>query len=420
MYKRILTVIKDRPFLKGGLFSIFSFFNQGISFLLLIILANYITPNEYGSLSIFNTLVMFLGYFIALSTQGYVSVSYFRKEAREFNKDFSTILCISLCMLFFLFVCTIIGGEKLAIWLVLPQKYIWLAIFISFFGFLFNLNLDLIRIKEQVLKYGFYSCSFALFNCILTLVLVILYMMNWHGRVYAYFFTNIFFGIYALFYFFKERLFTFDLDWKRTKNIVLWGLPLIPHLATTWIKQGCDRYIINYNYSLEEVGLFSFALNLANIITMVGFAFNQTNSVSIYKILGDREITNNRKKELLKRLRNNMIITYLILAVIISIICIIAIPQLLPKYQDSIKYFIPLSIYGFFVCIYLVYCNYLFFFGKNKIIMYITFGTSLLHLFSSLLFTKYSLVYTAIIYIFTQLIITTFISFYGMKTLKRL
>lgn len=411
-----MTVIKDKSLLKGGLFSIFSFFNQGISFLLLIILANYITPDDYGSLSIFNTLVMFLGYFIALSTQGYVSVSYFKED--NFNKDFSTILCISLFMLSVLCLCTIIGGDKLAKLLVLPSKYIWLAIFISFWGFLFNLNLDLIRIKEQVLRYGFFSCSFAILNCILTLVLVILYMMNWHGRVYAYFLTSIFFGLYALFYFYKEKLLTFDLDWKRTKHIVLWGLPLIPHLATTWIKQGCDRYIINYNYSLEEVGLFSFALNLTNIITMVGFAFNQTNSVNIYKILGDRDIINDKKKEILKRLRNNMIITYLILSIIISIICIIGVPLFLPKYQESIKYFIPLSIYGFFVCIYLVYNNYLFYFGKNKNIMYITFGTSILHLVLSLLLTRQSLIITSIIYASVQLLTTVLVARLGIRLLK--
>lgn len=50
----------------------------------------------------------------------------------------------------------------------------------------------------------------------------------------------------------------------------MWGIPLIPHLATSWIKQGGDRYIINYYYTLAEVGIFSFALNLSNIIDMIG------------------------------------------------------------------------------------------------------------------------------------------------------
>ena len=151
---------------------------------------------------------------------------------------------------------------------------------------------------------------------------------------------------------------------------------------------------------------------------MVGFAFNQTNSVSIYKILGDRNIINDRKKEILKRLRNNMIITYLILSIIISIICIIGVPLFLPKYQESIKYFIPLSIYGFFVCIYLVYNNYLFYFGKNKNIMYITFGTSILHLVLSLLLTRQSLIITSIIYTSVQLLTTVLVARLGLKQLK--
>ena len=52
----------NKILLKGGLFSLFSFFNQGVGFLLLIILAKYIVPAEYGTLSLFNTIVTFLGF----------------------------------------------------------------------------------------------------------------------------------------------------------------------------------------------------------------------------------------------------------------------------------------------------------------------------------------------------------------------
>ena len=61
--------------------------------------------------------------------------------------------------------------------------------------------------------------------------------------------------------------------------------------------------IINSNYSIEEVGLFSFALNLTSIITMIGLGFNQVNSVDIYKILGDNEHDNKWK---LKKLDNEL------------------------------------------------------------------------------------------------------------------
>ena len=45
-------LLGNKLLLKGALFSFFSFFNQGASFLLLIILANYIAPSDYGTLSL--------------------------------------------------------------------------------------------------------------------------------------------------------------------------------------------------------------------------------------------------------------------------------------------------------------------------------------------------------------------------------
>lgn len=79
--------------------------------------------------------------------------------------------------------------------------------------------------------------------------------------------------------------------------ILLYGIPLIPHNAVAFIRQGLDRYIINANFSIEEVGLFSFAMNLANIIMTIGLGFNQTNSIEIYKVLGDNSFSTEEKNE---------------------------------------------------------------------------------------------------------------------------
>ena len=63
--------------------------------------------------------------------------------------------------------------------------------------------------------------------------------------------------------------------------MLLWGIPLIPHLATSFVRQGCDRFIINNYYTIEDVGIFSLALNLSNVIAIFGSGFNQSNSINL-------------------------------------------------------------------------------------------------------------------------------------------
>lgn len=80
MYNKIRNLSKNKVLLNGTLFSLFSFINRGFSFLLLLILANYILPKDYGYLSLFVTVSMVVGFFIALSTDGYLSVAFLKKE----------------------------------------------------------------------------------------------------------------------------------------------------------------------------------------------------------------------------------------------------------------------------------------------------------------------------------------------------
>lgn len=398
-----INLLKDKPsLLKGSLYSLFSFINQGASFLLLILLANYIQPAEYGMLSMFNTLVQLVTFFIAFSTSGYISVSYFRKEFQEFRSDFSSIMLlggISIIM-----VVTVFGIFHTSISNVLniSAPFVWLSLVICGTQFLHNVNLDIIRIQEKVYTYGFFSCACAGLNFVLSLILVIGFNLSWQGRVYAQLIVMLVFGFIAIILFYKGGYLTCHVSTGRLKTIALWGLPLIPHLASNWIKQGCDRLIINSNYTIEELGIFSFALNLTSIITMVGFGFNQVNSVDIYKILGSKEYDNISKLKMLNKQRWNILKIYAVAYIVIVVGCVWGVPILLPKYSGSVLYFIPLSIYGFGVCAYLLYCNFLFYYGENRKIMMITFCSSVLHLLLSLFLTRYSLLLTSAIYIVTQ------------------
>ena len=407
----------NKTLLNGGLFSIYSFFNEGIAFLLLILLANYIAPAEYGQLSLFNTIVAFLGYFVALSTQGFVSVSYFKRGKDHLRQDFSSICLICLVVTSFFCVITLFAGEWIAKQASLPFLFLWLAIAIAFFKVFQDMWLNFYRIKEQVGLFGIFSCGFAILNLVLSLLLVIKTPLNWEGRIYAQLGCTVLFGVIGLFYFAKYKLYTTRLEWSNIRMIIIWGLPLIPHLASLWLKQGGDRFIINHFHTVEDVGLFSFALNLTSIIIMIGNAFNNSNCVTIYQILSN-DSDSATKQQMLKRQTRNISIITIIAYIGVVVGASVLVPILLPKYTASVPYFLVLSIQGLGQCFYFLFCNYLFYYSKNKQIMYVTFGTSLLHLGLSLLLTRYSLYLTCIIYVVTQIVVTGIIYKLGIKSLR--
>ena len=392
----------------GVLFSIFSFINRGFSFVLLLILANFIHPKQYGYLSLFSTVLMVLSFFIAMTTEGYFNISFFKESRQKFKETYTCISIIACVMSIFFIIICILCREVIEPALDLPYYIILIAIIIGFFTVFVNLNLDYYRINEKVKIYGVLSCGNALLNFILSILLVKILFYGWQGRIYAQLICFLTFGLISIVSFVKRGFITKPTI-EQFKVILLWSIPLIPHMATTFIRQGCDRYIINSYHSIETVGLFSFALNLTGLITMIGFGFNQSNSVQIYKILKDKKKTNANKKNELAHFRHIYIVLYTIITFFIISICYVLIPIVLPKYVMSMNYFPLLGIYALLVCYYLIYTNFLFYYNRTKYIMYITFSSSVIHLILSLIFTRYSLHVTSFIYVFTQLFVVLLI-----------
>lgn len=389
----------------ASLFSLFSFFNQGVSFVLLIILANYIMPNEYGELSLFNTIVTFLGYFIAMSTTGYESISFFKKKQEEYKSDFTAINIIAFTVFVFLLIVLLLFGKNISSLLSISLKLLYVALVISYTTVFMTMSLSFFRVKQAVFKYGIISCGNGLVNFGLTLFFVIALSYGWQGRVYSHLYTNIAIGLVAIYIYYRYRLFTFrGLSKQQFVDILSWGIPLIPHMGAIWIRQGLDRYIIDSSHSTYDVGLFSFALNLVNIIIIIGSSFNNVLSVEIFQILS-KELKMSEKIVILKKKSQKIGVVFLVASIVIAIGCSVLVPILLPKYSQAIPYFCILSIYGFIQCLYFLVVNYLFYYKKNKEIMYVTFGTSILHLLLSLIFTRYSLYFTCVIYVVIQMII---------------
>lgn len=405
---KISRILHDKSFVRGSLFSIFSFLNKGLIFLLLLILANYITPAEYGYLNLFSTVIMVLMYFMAMSAEGYWCVAYFSEGSDGLKKTFT-------CIFFLTFVISLIsvggiflGGEWLEEKLNLQSPIMMCAVAICFFTVYNQLLLDNYRLKEKVVTYGMLSCGAALLNFAVSIYLVKYCNLSWQGRVYAQLVCTALFGFAGLIYFIRKGFLTSNFL-HYLKPLLLWSIPLIPHSASNFLRQGCDRYIINAYHSIDDVGLFSFALTLSTIVTMIGVGFNQSNSVEIYKILGDNTIPNRQKLTMLQQKRKLYTWIYTICAFVIVAICYVAVPFILPKYTGSLRYVPLLTLFGYLTCIYFLWINYLFFYKQTKNIMYVTFGSSVLHLLLSLILTRYSLLLTAALYALTQYIVVLLI-----------
>lgn len=382
-----------------------------------MVLAKFIMPNSYGQLSLFTTMVSLLSIFICLNTSGYIGVNFFSSRLNKIQRLLNVVLLTTL--LVYLVLLTLIMAFP-SFW----GQVFGLAITYQFYAISFcalqvvsSSLLEIWRLEEKVWCYGIFTMVFVLSNFILTILFVGFFKWDWQGRMYAQVVTCACFSLLAIYILKKKDYLKLVFPQKRDfKAAYSFGIPLIPHSTSFWLRQGLDRYMINAFSTQSMVGFFSFASNFANIIQIVGQAFNASNSVNIYKLLAG--IGPNKIKLLHKDCRI-FVFFYATFSVVVFLGSSLFIPFLFPKYKDCIIYIFPLCIGAMFQCFYLVYVNILFFYKKTRQLMYITFSFSILHALLSFIFTRYGVIYTAYISVVINFFIAVFVYVYSQKILKK-
>ncbi|MBD5163296.1 MAG: oligosaccharide flippase family protein [Bacteroidales bacterium] len=408
LHSRIKAFISSPNVRNGAIYTIFSFVNRGLSFVLLLLLAGYLTTNDYGLLNLFNTFATLVGILITLGTTSFVSIAFFRKSRQDLNKIIGFALFVTTVVLIIISIVLLLFPHQAQTISGIDLEYLFIALFVCYTTEVSNLNLLLWQLEEKPISYGVFTLVMAVCNFLLTIWFVIGLKMNWEGRAYSQLLVSSVLGVYSFWFIVKRKYISFSIfDKSLILEVFAYGLPLVPHMMSFWFKQGCDRYIIKYFWDASFVGVYSFALNFAAIIGMIGTAFNASNSVFMFKNLAQGYAN---RKQTLQKITRVMIGIYAVVFIVIWIGSAWGIPLFLPRYTDSIVLLLPVCLGAFAQCLYLLYVNYLFFYKKTRQLMYITFSTALLQFAVSIWLTRYSILYTA--YTSMAISIITFLGVY--------
>src|SRR5437763_7858501 len=85
-----------------SIYTIVGFLNAGVGFLLLPVLTRYLTPADYGIISLVNTYVLILMPIVGLCTSSFISVEYYNNKITpdEFKRLFSSVRLIPTLLIF--------------------------------------------------------------------------------------------------------------------------------------------------------------------------------------------------------------------------------------------------------------------------------------------------------------------------------
>lgn len=330
-----------------------------VPFLLLPFLTRFLSPSDYGVLSIVETSILLLAPLMLFNAQGLFGSRYYKVNKCEVAKLSGNALLVALGSFFLIESIFIFCSDLLKSLVGVEDNFL---LFIPIFVFFRVLNVyiaSILQIQQKVKLYGVFTVGTLILDLFFSVLLVAALGLGYQGRLLGANGALLLFSVIGGMWLIKDRLLNFSFSSTIVIEILKYGLPLIPHALGGVALVLAGRFVLANQTNTESVGIFSVAYQVASVMLLVGTTINQAWSVSLYKLLAG-DLSENSKK-----IKKTMVLIFCFLLSICFFIYLAkdAIFFVLSgdKYVESKQYF-PFFLLAFlFQSIYFLFVNFDFF-----------------------------------------------------------
>lgn len=351
--------------------------NAAVPFLLLPILTKYLSPTDYGILSMIQLLMLISLPIVLMNTHGLLTMEYSKLSFENFQALVSTIIWIPVIGFLFLEVIFFIFKPYIVEYFHIPTSFIHLIPFFVLLQAIPTIVPIVFQAKQEPFNFGKYKISMTILNALLSLLFVVYLMYGWEGRVYGIVSSFGVFTFVGLVILFKLNLLKFKFDKKMLKSALHFGLPLIPHAIAGIFLSMSDRIFLVNMLGKDSVGIYSVAFQISSAIVIIMSSINQAWAPILYEKL-------NKQPSFTEKI-NIVKITYKIMAsmILFTVLFMLISPYIYDifineRYYAAKDITILISLGFLFQGLYFMITNYIFYSKKTKILSYITISSVIL------------------------------------------
>jgi O-antigen/teichoic acid export membrane protein len=263
--------------------AIFLFSNllaAAIPFALLPVLTRYLSPAEYGQVAIYQALVAGLAAFIGISADSAAGVKYYDSHVTAIElKNYvgsCFLVLFATSALALLSIAAFI--RPISEWLVLGVQWLPLSVVVASANLIVSMRMVQWQVRNKPKKFGMFKVSQSLLNMLLSLLLVVYFSQGSAGRILAMSIAPIGFAVFALILLYRDQMLGFAYRREHVREIVAYGVPLIPHSVGYFLLSSVDRFVINDRLGTGQVGMYMVAVQL---VSATGLVFDAINSAYV-------------------------------------------------------------------------------------------------------------------------------------------
>ncbi|WP_337019755.1 oligosaccharide flippase family protein [Oceanobacillus massiliensis] len=374
MIKKLL----NYPLIKtSGIYTITNIINKAIPFFLLPILTIFLTPTDYGLVSMFGVLIGFIGPFLGLNVHSAINRRYFDYD-KNFTQYISTAFYILIASSSLVLIVIILFSDVVSEITALPEKYLLLVVIAAFGNSAIQITLSLWQVRERALNYGLFQIIQSALNVTLSIILVVGLDYGWLGRVSGQVIAISIFAVVGILIIVKRENLKFSFNKVFAEDILKFGIPLIPHTLGMFLINMTDRIFITNMISISETGIYTVGFQIGMIIGVLQDSFNKAWMPYLFKNL---KLNSNLVKIKIIKITYGYFIVILLIALSLSLLAPFIVNVFIgDAFEGSIVYIMWIS-FGFaFNGMYKMVAGVIFYERKNKLLSIVTFITAILNI----------------------------------------
>lgn len=255
----------------------------------------FIFAESYFSITEFGTFTLYLSYVpLVLTVISFQSDKYLNARFYEINNR-TLLISLHSKIAFLAFIVNMMISIS---WLFgyVKIELLLISLYVSFQGINELYFVDL-RFKNDNRRYIIFQLAETFFYVIL--VIPAIFYWNYLGAIVAMIISKLIINIKLSRYHKELSLKILKAD---TKEFLAFTIPLVISGLGLWLYQNYDRSYIKDNLTIEDVGIYSYVLKIASIITLLSASVNLYLSPVFFK--RHTESDNIRKESSLKQMKN--------------------------------------------------------------------------------------------------------------------
>jgi O-antigen/teichoic acid export membrane protein len=289
------TAVLARPLLRqAGIYTASNLAGKAIPFLLLPVLTRFMSPTDYGIVSMFLFSAVILDPFVSLGFAGAVTVKFYdRSTDLPAYLGTGTILTVALALPIELLVFLLRG--PLSDLTEVPPEWLLLVVPLIVARAVGTVVITLLRLREKALIFGLVQNLQSVGLITLSLVFVVALGREWRGRLEAELIAGFTFAIVGLVALRLSRWLKPAFVLPYARHIVRFGVPLIPHLIGGILMVQTDRILLTNLVGVSETGLYTVGYQLALLVDLVAVSFNNAYVPWLFRTLTDADDRTRRR-----------------------------------------------------------------------------------------------------------------------------